>query len=387
MIKIKQYNTTRISNVDEILFFSLVLFTCFQNISIYDFGNFSFKANHLISLLFIFLLIRQKKIILPSKNINIFFFIIIIISFFQYNIYGFHNLIFNYIFGYYLLILILTIGNNIEYIRWIDIIKKVSIIIMISTIIKIIINRQVIFSFFIHPNGHPGINSFFGGGVNLEASWIALLGVSFYKDKKVYIYFILSLIISILYASRVGIIACFLLGIFIIIHSTRKLSIKSIIGIILSFVCIVAVLLTLYLSNISDYIINRFIIIGSDPGSIGRLRMWVYVKDAFLSNPFGYGIGNATKALNIVSDYIIKDGNVHNLFMQMLLDTGFIGFIYYCYMVFNFIKNNKDKIFKEPVVSFIFFYILLSLFQFRGGDSLLFLFVGLYLLSKRFDLS
>ena len=73
--------------------------------------------------------------------------------------------------------------------------------------IKIVLYGDAVMGFVSYGgNGHPSIPSFFSDSVNLEASWLALFGVFFNRDRVGLLYLIGSLSISALYASRVGII-------------------------------------------------------------------------------------------------------------------------------------------------------------------------------------
>lgn len=363
----------------EILFFILILSCCFQNLSIITINNsFSFKLSHFISLLFIPILIKNGKIILPNKLILFFLSYIFILSLVMSYNYGLNSLFLNYLFGMYILIVVCTLGRKIELYKWKKIIKNVAWIVLILIYIKLLKNFDIILLFFQQPWGHPMIDTFFGGGVNLEATWIALLGFSMSNNKKGFLYFVLSLVISALYASRVGIIANVLLFAYIFLHHkvSVKLSRKKIL-----FLFIAAVIAVIIICNMSifDYVILRFVDTGNDAGSLGRLSMWKYVIPAIKNNPLGYGIGNSIKAIELVSGLSFGEDNVHNLFLQMTLDLGFIGILYYLILMFFLVKKSIKHFFSDPFVAFLASYFFLSIFQFRGGDSLMFIVLGIYL--------
>lgn len=371
------------------LFFLLILFCCFQNVIIYNFnGQFSFKMSHFISLLFLPFLLSERKIKIPPTILNLFFMFVIFVSLTIGLKYSINNLILNYISGFYYLVLFLTLGCRFGEKTWLKMIKTISWIVITFILIKLVINIDVIISFLRNPYNHPVIETFFGGGVNLEATWVALLGFSFYKDKKGYLYWLLSLIISSIYASRVGIMAsCFL---FIYLYfSNKKTNLKAFLKTLFSVVFIGIIgLIILNKLGMYDYLLERFLNIGSESGSLGRLRMWNYVFESFKNNPFGYGIGNSLVAIELSSGLYFTENNLHNLFLQMLLELGIVGFLFYMILIIYFVIKNRAKLLSDPIISFIFIYIVLSLFQFRGGDSLLFCFLGLYLIriSRRREL-
>lgn len=372
----------------EILFFLLILSCCFQNLSIITINNsFSFKLSHFISLLFFPILIRKGKISLPNKLILFFVSYIFILSLVMSFKYGLNSLFLNYLFGMYILIIICTLGRKIELFQWQKIIRSVAWIVLIFIYIKLLKNFNVVLLFLRQPWGHPMIDTFFGGGVNLEATWIALLGFSMKNDKKGFLYFLLSLVISALYASRVGIIANVLLFIYIFLYHKicTRLSKKKIFFL---FVAAVIVAVIIFNMSIFDYVISRFIDTGNDAGSLGRLSMWKYVIPALKNNPLGYGIGNSIKAIETVSCLSFNEDNVHNLLLQMILDLGLIGVLYYLVLMFLLVKISIKSFFSDPFVAFLASYFFLSIFQFRGGDSLMFVVLGIFLIelnSKKQD--
>lgn len=364
----------------KFMFFLLLLFTCFQNFTLINFGGFGFKYSHLMSLFFLPLLLKKDKIKIPPVTLNIFMIFVVSFSIIMIPFNALNSLLFNYIFSYYYLIIIGTIGECLDYKDWTNIIKSVAGIVVIATVVKIIMNIDLFIVFFQNPMNHPMIETYFGGGVNLEATWIGLLGFFFMGDKKGYIYSALSIIIAVLYASRVGIIVSVLLLLFMIFQKNNVESIvkrknRMIIGILLGTCAFTFAFSQGYL----DYIICRFSDAGEDTGSQGRLAMWQYLIPAFLDNPFGVGLGNGMNQLKNVSGVSFPDGNMHNLIFQMLVETGMVGLVLYLNVVFNFIKIEYKNFFCNPCVAFIISYLILSLMQFRGGDALLFFILGVYL--------
>ena len=365
----------------KFLFFILLLITCFQNISIITFvDRFSFKMSHLCSMIFLPLLIKKNKIKLPPILLTIFLVYVIGLSFFMIPKYGFNSLLLNYIFSLYYLIIITSPGDKISLNEWKSIIKKVAWIVVIATLIKLALNINILIQFFSNPYGHPMIDTFFGGGVNLEATWIGLLGFFFSNDRKGYLYSIFSLVVSILYASRVGIIVSSILLIYLIFQrNENKLNKKNIIKIFYMLIFVIFGIFIIYKLGYLDYMLSRFLNAGKDTGSTMRLTMWGYALKAFFNNPIGYGLGNCINALENVAYVIFTDKNMHNLFLQMLVDTGIIGFLLYLFVIFFFVKNEYKNFFKNSFVAFIFTYLLLSFIQFRGGDAIFYFMVAIYI--------
>lgn len=369
--------------IDRKHFLGLFLLSmCFQNIEIINFGGFGLKLFHIFSILFIPVLLKNyKEIRLPPAIFTFLLYYFIFISSINIIKYGFHSLNYNYIFSYYLLVILFTLFRNIEKKELEDIIKNVAILALLCVCINAFIHRNIIIRFFKNPFGHPVYKFVFGGGANLEATWIGMFGLFFKGDKRRYFYNITAAFISIILASRVGIIINVLSFIFITFgkNEHNKIGSKNIIigsALLLLFICISLK------SGIINYLLLRLESIGVDTGSTARLRMWGYVFEAFKRNPFGYGLGNSIKAINTVSYKVIREGNIHNLYFQMLLDAGIIGLVAYLYVIFRFVKEEFVNILSNPVVAFILVYFILGLVQFRGGDALFYFIVGIYLIEK-----
>lgn len=362
----------------------LFLFSmCFQNIEIINFGTFGLKLFHVVGICFIpVILANRKKLVVPSKMITFFLIYLVMVSFVNSFKYGFHSLNFNYIFSYYLLIILFTLAGNIKKNEWEEIIKNVAVWALICVYLNMFINREIIITFLKNPYGHPVYKFIFGGGANLEATWIGMFGLFFKDDKKGYIYLFMCSVVSAILASRVGIIIDIITFCFITFgkDSDNKINAKKIwYGIFILILAIIVMLKT----GIMKYLIVRLESIGNDTGSTARLLMWQYVFRAFFRNPFGYGLGNSIKAINTVATTYIGEGNIHNLYFQMLLDAGILGLSWYLIIIVRFVQKELHNIRKNPVVMFIITYFVLGLVQFRGGDALMFFFVGIYIIERK----
>ena len=371
------------------MFLILLLTMCLQNIKVVSFGTFSLKLYHVVSLLFLPMLVKRKNIIIPNKAIVFFFVYIMTVSVINIPINGFSSLILNYIFGFYIMIIIFTLGADIKVEDWLEIIRKVATIMICLVFLRFLkhIDYLTLFLKNVSLNGHPDtIGTYFGGGANLEATWIALLGFGFFKNKKQYIYFICSLLVSIIYVSRVGIVLNVILLGWISLQSFEKKDFKKLISKILIIMIFTFIaLLIFYKMGLLDYILTRLLSIGdsADKGTSGRFGMWKYVGLAAINNPFGYGIGNAIDAVANQGGRTVGVANVHNIYFQMLLDAGWFGFAYYFFIIVAFLKKEVKNFFRNPFVAFIITYLIVGLIQFRGGDVLLFFVLGIYIISEK----
>lgn len=374
----------------KIFFASLLLSMCFQKISIISLGVFSFKLFHLIALLGVIPLVKRKTIKNPNKKLVLFVLLIILLSLILYIFTKFNSLVLNYAFGVLILFEVYNLGTDIKRGDWLKIGRFAALVLVGLTFIRFIVNANIIVAYLAKGgvNGHIGtiIGTYFEGGSNLEASWVALFGFFFLGDRKSIWYLICSIVISIIFSSRAALIIDALLLLAILFWQKEQKTTIHAKRIII--VCLLLVLSSVVLSRFGllDYILGRFDSVGQkeDMGSEGRLNMWRYVFEALLRNPLGYGLGNAIDGIKLVGGHSYRENNVHNIYMQMLLDTGIIGFSMFMITIISFIKKNFAKVFRNQFVAFILAYLIAGFVQFRGGDAILFHVIGLFLLTRNY---
>jgi hypothetical protein len=300
------------------------------------------------------------------------------------SIYGLRNPLIIYIWGFFMIIAIYSIGKYLKKEVLISIFQKIAILFLIIVWIKNFIYKESFIIFFINPNIHPVIFTFSDGGVNLEATWVALLGF-FFRSKKGYLYLFTSSFLSILYTSRVGMILNTLYFCWLTYHIYLKAGILNFKRILqISFISSIIGVFFLF-SPLADVILNRLSESGNpeEGGSAGRIAMWINFPDAFADNLFGCGAGNAMNAIESVSGRSFEEGNIHNVYMQNALDFGLFGLFLYIIIVFAFLLKERKTMFSNPFAGVLLGYILASLIQFGGSESLLFIFVGFYFASKK----
>jgi len=346
----------------------------------------SLKFYHIFSLIFIPILvghcIRYLSIAIPPKIICFYFLLIFLISAIMLPIYGLGNPI-AYIWGAFILLIICSLGKKLEFNSIISIFQKVAIIFLIMVCIKNFIYKEIFIIFFINPNVHPDVPTFSQGSVNLEATWIALFGF-FFKSKKGYIYLFISLLISILYTSRVGMILNFVYFCWLSYHIYLKNGLDT--KRILQIFFIIALLGTFFFNSpFADPIFSRLAESGSaeEAGTRGRIAMWILFPDAFVSNFMGYGAGNSMMAIEAVRGGSFTEPNIHNTYMQHALDFGIIGLFIYVAIVLAFLVKEIKTGFASPFAGALLGYVAASFIQFSGSENLLFIFVGFYIVTLR----
>ena len=82
--------------------------------------------------------------------------------------------------------------------------------------------------------------------------------------------------------------------------------------------------------------------------------MWQYALSAFIDAPlFGNGAGNAVVHLKMVSGTPFSEGNIHNYPLQVLLDFGFIGFVFFIALILNVMAIFRKERFSNPFAAYI----------------------------------
>lgn len=346
----------------------------FQNISLVDFGSFSLKPFHVLSLSFIPYLIKKKLVFLPPY-INIAYIFGVLLSMIMYLKYGFNSLIFNYLFGYYLAFVLINILPKYSKKEIIKLLQFFAIFAFIIISFNVFLQRDAIIYYMLNPyGGHPYMTTIIAGGVNIEATWLVIFSILFLKnDFMKFLMLIWSTIISILYGSRTAIIGCAFVFFLICIDSIKFRKKNSVIALSLIIIFFIIYGIT---NDFVELLLNRFLNIGTDNGSVGRMNMWSNVNLAFVKNPFGYGCGNAINGISFVANREFTESNLHNIYLQFLLDFGIIGFIYILVLVSRFIFEIKNRL--NELTFIVMLYLLMGLFEFRGGDILFFIMLGGY---------
>jgi O-antigen ligase len=127
----------------------------------------------------------------------------------------------------------------------------------------------------------------------------------------------------------------------------------------------------------ADYIARRFQSIGDDPGSTGRLTLWMGGVQVFQAHPFGVGLGNAVPQLERMIGANVTEDNLHNQYLQHLVETGVQGFVAYLLLVGFAVRRLYLSRLRDPLLLYVGIYFLLAMLQFRGAEALLWFVYGL----------
>ena len=357
----------------------LLVLLCLQNIVVAGLGGLDIKLFQVFGLVILVVSLGNRGSMwrLPSMGLCAIGLFVLGISFLNSFRFGFNAVLLNYAFFFVLLFAVYNLSFGFAIAQWERLIQVAALFVLGLVYVKMFLNSGAIMNFLMNPwAGHPDIETFFGGGVNLEATWLAMFGVFFRKDVRGVVYLSGSMLLSIVYASRAGALLSVLsiIYVFAIRPRNRGLAIK-LLGV--GAVILIALLL---LSAADNPIIERFLSIGEDRGSQGRLNMWQFVLSAFERSPLlGCGAGNAIVHIEEISGMAFSEGNLHNYYFQTLLDFGLVGFSLFMIAVFVFLRGAWINRLSNPFEAFILCYLVVAFIQFRGAEPILAFMVAGYL--------
>lgn len=277
-----------------------------------------------------------------------------------------------------------TLATSLGRARTLGALRLASAILIVAVVVKAILNVQAFVTFYANPQGHPILPTFCTGGPNLEATWVAL-GAFFFLGSAWFIpYAALTLAVSLLYASRVGVILVVLAA---LASAARWIAINQLTGWsrgavmrMLAMASVVVALGTAGAIQYGDglsYVVKRFQSIGDEPGSLGRLTLWRGGVAVFARYPFGVGQGNAVPALEHEIGTDVPENNLHNLYLQHLVETGLPGLAVYLAFAIVTWRRYVSGRFQDPLLAYVLGYVVISVIQFSGGDPILWLVWGL----------
>ena len=208
----------------------------------------------------------------------------------------------------------------------------------------------------------------FSGGWNIEASYLAMVSVLFVRSRWFFFFATITLFVSIIYLSRTGLVLTLLLGMYwAFFRLYDRVSTFTLFFMLpLLFIVLIIILLAVgYYLDIS--VVKRLFLIGSEPGSQGRLDILEFVVPGLLDSQFlGYGPGNTMDKL-IAMGLETKNNNLHNYYLQVLMDFGFVGLIGYLLFICYFMLSTHIAL---EFKLFLSLYMIGSFVQFRGAEPL-----------------
>ncbi len=121
-------------------------------------------------------------------------------------------------------------------------------------------------------------------------------------------------------------------------YGNKKNSFLRLVGLLIAALAAVMIL-SRFLAPVR-IVIDRFLELGKDSSTINRLKMWQLALELFMKHPV-IGIGwEGFKYQYYVNIGAQSSGayeylDAHNVYLQVLAETGITGFVLYCYCVFS----------------------------------------------------
>jgi O-antigen ligase len=368
----------------EALFILATVLLIFNNISFdFDLPNATeeipglLRPHHVAQIMLGISLYHYKALGYVSRGFLAFFLMGTSFSLAAYSVYGFNQQIVTFVYCYLIAINSSGLLKVVGYGRALYLARVV-----FFSVVALVLLKNVFYVGEIISAAQSGsrvlIPGLVAGGVNPEATAIALGCFLFIGSRYFTGYFFVSVALCLVYSSRGALLLCGLvILISIILNPTRS----RIFILLLTIVSVVSVVywapqgssIQLFIGKISD----RFSDFGDDPGSQGRYLLWANVPEMLKVNPFGYGIMNAVPISEVFTGYKQPVIHMHNIFIQCVMDLGIPGLILYLYLVFSIfgglVRLRDRNLFNAILVGYFF----AGLVRFRLYDTFIFVFWGL----------
>jgi O-antigen ligase len=257
--------------------------------------------------------------------------------------------------------------------------------------VKNAVNVQAFILWLASPLGHPDVPSLAGGGLNLEATWLAVAS-AFFIGSVWFIPFVLgAAATSALYASRAGVVIAALIVLAAVLRAfargtsaaepqTGHPALRRAVWVIMAL----AAMALLTAGTIrarqygnTAYVAQRFSTIGEEPGSLGRVTLWRGGLRVFAEHPLGVGTGNAVPVLRRLIGVDVPEDNLHNMYLQHAVEAGIPGLA--VLIAFGLVVAGRlfRSRFGDQLLLFVAAYLVAGAIQFTGVDAVLWLVYGL----------
>lgn len=344
------------------------------------------KPVHLFALLFL-PFIFAKQVVRCNKAVLLFVVFTVIVSLGNAKSFGVSGKLMYYLFGLFIVVIFQNYATDFESDDWFDIACWTALIMMGAVIANDIYYKNSFITFFSEPQKqHPYFPVIIGNHINLESTWLGLLAFFFSKKRIMkWVYAGLNLLISFLYGSRSGMIVAAMVIIWFFLQELPKLNTRKN-RVILLTVVIIGLIIVVQSGMYEMFIgraIGRFLNQGKEIGDIARLKVWSYVGQTMKRYPLGAGADNGLKALIRAGGEASGESNIHNVYLQAFIDFGWLGGALYLMLLIRMFWNGRKELLSNPFLAALAAYCVVSMFQFRGGETIAFFILALYLVTRK----
>lgn len=350
-----------------------------QNLTIASIAGFSIKPIHILCILMLLGItltrIHVTRTLLPAV---IYLIAAIVISLPGSLTFGFDPIFANYILAIAILAIASTTLRRVPYSLAVTGLRVGASIVTLYSAFNILMqwNAVVYARTFSADSGARAVvdGLIYSGGINLEASWAALASAFFVRSPFAFsLYSVPTVFILLATSSRAATVIWLICAFLALLRSARR----HILVILTAIVVFSGAVL--YVGFLADFtklnVVQRFLAIGSDPGSMGRDRLWAGALEAFGQTPiFGHGLGNGMLAVRQVTGTQFIEDNVHDLYLTQLLELGVLGVLLYVAMLSLTLTWLRNRL--EAVV-YLLAFVCASAVEFRGADTMFYLTLGI----------
>lgn len=369
--------------VNEVLLVLMVVALSVQGPNLFAFGGMDFTLGHALvgvvgAASVARVLLAHARPVLPSASINVLLVVFAAITLADTPAHGFGSTILKYVFQYLVLVVALNLMALVGGEKSERLVMVGAWIVLAIVLVNAVAHAGAFLEYYDHPwDGHPNYATIFSGGVNLEATWPAMLGVFCRNNRSGWAYLGIAYVFGALTQSRAGLmLAVGAIVYVLLIKDGGRPALRRVLG-----VCAVAVVAALYTfagpraASVRVAAENPPAVEEADPdapqGIPGRRGIWMGSVEAFYDAPvLGYGAGNAMDAVRAVTGYPYREDNVHNYPLQVLLDFGLVGLAVFAVVVVRFLVLGARARFRSPFAAFVVLYLVGGMIQFKGGELL-----------------
>ena len=338
----------------------------------------SVNLHHLWAAMGLLVVLLHGRFYMPPLIITQFFVAAILISIFAYVTFGFHPAFINLLYCFYLLLLgmvctrMLAANDLRRAMEW------AGSVILAAITLKNFFYMGEIAAAIGQLQDRVFVPTVVAGGTNMEATFALFAALFLRRSRFYWLVCTYAFVLAIIYSSRVAMVGAaivFLYDVFSVQGASRDLLWRQVRMALLVLAALVG-LGWILSSPVVQFAIERFQNIGYEPGSIGRLVMWQTAPELILSHPMGVGAGHATDQLSLLIGMPVLEDNVHNIFLQVLLDLGILGLVSYVIMIVAVARRALPNL-DHPLWLAIALYGLMGMLQFRAYDPFIFFWLGL----------
>lgn len=350
-------------------------------------GGPTVKPVHLIFALLGAFVVMRGRAIRPRREVVLYFAVTILSGFVASLAFAPQRALANVLITFCVALIGGSLGGLIGERRALRALRIVSLVLLLAVIAKDILYANTFIAFLVNPNGHPDIPTFYTGGPNLEATWVSMAGFFFIGTPLCVPYVLASLGLGAVYASRVGVLIAGMVLATSLARSwtSREREIRPrprtrylLTAVVVAVAMAATGTLALRFSEALDYVGQRFQNIGDEPGSLGRLTLWVGGVRVFAEHPLGVGQGNSVPELKRIMGVDVPEDNLHNLYLQHLVETGIPGLFALLVFVVMVWRRLAASRFQDRILLYVVCYLVFATIQFSGADFLVWFTYGLH---------